>query len=37
MFSAQLPANPGKLLLSCPALRAPEGEVTLTLYEHCLV
>ena len=37
MFSPQLPSSPGKLLLSCPAHRAQEGEVTLTLYDHCLV
>lgn len=37
MFSAQLPSNPGKLLLSCPAHRSPDGDLTLTLYERCLV
>jgi serine/threonine protein kinase len=37
LFSGQLPAKPGKLLLSCPAHRTPEGELTLTLYEYCLV
>jgi hypothetical protein len=37
MFSSALPSNPGKLLHSCSVHRSTEGELTLSLYDKCLI
>lgn len=36
MFASSL-NSPGKLLFTCAALRAPDGETTLNIYEHGLI
>lgn len=37
MFTSHLPSNPGKLLFTCSAHRSTEGELTLSLYDKCLI
>jgi hypothetical protein len=37
MFSNTAPSNPGKLQISLPAQHTGEGDVTLTLYDNCLI
>ena len=36
MFASSI-SSPGKLLLICEALRVPEGETSLSIYENCLI
>ncbi len=36
MFASSL-NQPGKLLFTCSATRAPDGETTLNIYEHGLI
>jgi hypothetical protein len=37
MYSSQVLSNPGRLLFSCPAHRATEGDVTLSFYDKCMI
>ncbi len=36
MFINSIPST-GKLLFTCSAIKAPDGEITLYLHEHCLI
>ena len=37
LFTTQTPNNLGKPILTCPAFRPGEGELTLTFYDKCII